>query len=52
MSLLGSSCSDDLLEPPANALRIALHPDGLAPHIENLAEYADHLLARLDRQAS
>jgi len=52
LSLLGSVVSDDLLEPPANALRITLHPDGLAPHIENLAEYADHLLARLDRQAS
>jgi transcriptional regulator with XRE-family HTH domain len=52
VSLLGSTVSPHLLEPPANALRIALHPDGLAPHIENLAEYADHLLSRLDRQAS
>jgi transcriptional regulator with XRE-family HTH domain len=52
LSLLGSVVNARLLEPPANALRIALHPDGLAPHIENLVEYADHLLARLDRQAS
>jgi len=52
LSLLGSVVSPGLLEQPANALRIALHPDGLAPHIENLAEYGDHLLARLDRQAS
>lgn len=52
VSLLGAIVSPTLLEPPANALTIALHPDGLAPHIENLAEYADHLLARLDRQAS
>jgi transcriptional regulator with XRE-family HTH domain len=52
VSLLGSVVSARLLEPPANALRIAVHPEGLAPHIENLAEYADHLLARLDRQAA
>jgi len=52
MSLIGSVVSPHLLEPPANALRISLHPDGLAPHIGNLAEYADHLLARLDRQAA
>lgn len=36
-----------LLEPPANALRIALHPDGLAPRIRNFDEWAGHLLARL-----
>ena len=52
VSLLSSVVSGRLLEPPANALRIALHPDGLAPYIENLAEYADHLLSRLDRQAA
>jgi MmyB-like transcription regulator ligand binding domain len=27
-----------LLAPPANALRIALHPDGMAPRISNLPE--------------
>jgi hypothetical protein len=39
-----------LLKPPVNALRIALHPDGLAPRIENHAEWRAHLLARLRRQ--
>src|SRR6516162_3372319 len=39
-----------LLRPPVNALRIALHPAGLAPHIANLAELRAHLLARLSRQ--
>jgi transcriptional regulator with XRE-family HTH domain len=39
-----------LLAPPANALRIGLHPEGLAPRIRNLAEWQDHLLARLARQ--
>jgi transcriptional regulator with XRE-family HTH domain len=40
-----------LLEPPANALRIALHPAGMAPRILNLAEYRAHLLERLLREA-
>lgn len=39
-----------LLTPPANALRIGLHPEGLAPRIRNLAEWHAHLLARLARQ--
>ncbi|MTD42960.1 helix-turn-helix domain-containing protein [Conexibacter sp. W3-3-2] len=39
-----------LLEAP-NAMRLALHPDGLASRIENLAEHAGHLLLRLQRQA-
>jgi transcriptional regulator with XRE-family HTH domain len=39
-----------LLEPPVNVLRLALHPRGLAPVIENLAEWRGHLLARLRRQ--
>jgi transcriptional regulator with XRE-family HTH domain len=37
-----------LLEHP-NALRIALHPEGLAPRIRNLAQWRHHLIARLRR---
>jgi transcriptional regulator with XRE-family HTH domain len=33
-----------------NVLRISLHPDGLAPRIENLAEWRGHLLGRLRRE--
>jgi hypothetical protein len=39
-----------LLEPPVNALRLSLHPDGVNPRIENLAEWSAHLLERLQRQ--
>lgn len=39
-----------LLEQP-NALRIALHPDGLAPRIDNLGQWRHHLLERLRREA-
>ncbi len=46
--LAGSS--PDLLRPPLNVLRLSLHPDGMAPRIENLAQWRGHLLARLRRQ--
>jgi transcriptional regulator with XRE-family HTH domain len=39
-----------LLEPPVNVLRLALHPDGLAPNIGNLPVWRTHLLERLRRQ--
>jgi transcriptional regulator with XRE-family HTH domain len=39
-----------LLEPPVNALRLSLHPHGIAPRIVNFAEWRSHLLARLRRQ--
>jgi hypothetical protein len=44
------SVGEALLRPPINALRLALHPDGLAPRIVNFAEWRAHLLARLHRQ--
>ncbi len=39
-----------LLTPPLNVLRVSLHPDGMAPRIENLAEWREHVLTRLKRQ--
>lgn len=41
-----------LMEPPINALRVALHPDGLSRSIVNLAEWREHLLARLRAQVA
>lgn len=38
-----------LLQPPLNVLRLSLHPEGLAPRIDNLGEWRSHLLARLRR---
>jgi transcriptional regulator with XRE-family HTH domain len=40
----------ELLAPPRNALRIALHPDGLAPRIRNLPDWSGYLLAQLRRE--
>ncbi|MBW5486882.1 helix-turn-helix domain-containing protein [Streptomyces bambusae] len=39
-----------LLAPPLNAMRITLHPEGLAPRIRNLKEWRGHLLAQMERQ--
>ncbi len=50
VGLLTEGVVPELLEPPANALRVSLHPDGMAPRIVNLAEWSGHLLRRLRRQ--
>jgi transcriptional regulator with XRE-family HTH domain len=42
--------TEELLKPPVNALRIALHPQGLAPRTVNFAEWRGHILAQLRRQ--
>lgn len=42
----------ELLKPPANLLRLSLHPDGLASRIMNFDEWSTHLLARLSRQVA
>jgi transcriptional regulator with XRE-family HTH domain len=52
LAILTRGVDPDLLVPRANALRVCLHPDGLAPRIVNLAEYSAHLIERLDRQAA
>lgn len=48
--LLAGVADPALLAPPANVLRLSLHPAGLAPRIANLAEWRSHLLERLRRQ--
>jgi len=48
--LLGLVTNAELLRPPVNVLRLALHPGGLAPLIVNLGEWRAHLVARLRQQ--
>lgn len=50
--LLEAVADPSLLEPPVNVLRLSLHPQGLGPHIVNLAEWRAHLLDRLRQQIS
>ncbi|HEY1448756.1 MAG TPA: helix-turn-helix transcriptional regulator [Caulobacteraceae bacterium] len=40
----------ELLAPPVNALRLTLHPDGMAGKILNLEEWRGHILSRLRAQ--
>jgi transcriptional regulator with XRE-family HTH domain len=50
--LITAGAAAHLLEPPVNALRLALHPEGMAPRIANLAEWRSHLLGRLRREVT
>ena len=43
--------ASELLVPPVNCMRVALHPQGLAPRIANLGEWRGHLLHRLANEA-
>lgn len=52
VALFTEDCAPQLLDPPVNVLRLSLHPDGMAPRIENLAQWRGHLLDRLHRQAA
>src|SRR5688500_14184253 len=52
VSLFLDGVDPRLLEPPANVLRLSLHPDGMAPRIVNLAEWRAHLLDRLRREVA
>src|SRR5438105_278369 len=52
MAILTEGVATELLAPPINALRVSLHPDGLAPRIANLAQWSAHLLTRLRREAN
>src|ERR671917_423157 len=52
VALLTEGVAEEVLAPPANVLRISLHPDGMTPRILNLGEWRAHLLGRLRRQVS
>lgn len=50
LPILYEAVDPALLVRPVNAMRLSLHPKGLAQHIVNLAEWRDHLLTRLRQQ--
>lgn len=45
--LITEGAAPVLVGPGRNVYRLALHPDGVAPRIRNLAEWARHILAGL-----
>jgi transcriptional regulator with XRE-family HTH domain len=51
VAVLLDGVAPELLQPPVNALRVTLHPRGMAPRILNFAEWSAHLLTRLRRRA-
>jgi transcriptional regulator with XRE-family HTH domain len=52
MVLLAQMVDSSLLEPPVNAMRVGLHPEGLAPWIVNLVEVRSYFIGRLERQVA
>lgn len=48
--MLMEGMPEHLLAGPLNAMRLTLHPRGLAPRIRNLREWRGHLLAQMERQ--
>lgn len=50
VGLLTEGVAQELLEPPVNALRVTLHPHGMAGRILNFGNWSSHLLHRLRRQ--
>lgn len=52
VAMLLDGVSPALLRPPVNVMRLALHPEGVAPRIINLSEVRAHALERLRVQAA
>ncbi|MGW5401104.1 helix-turn-helix domain-containing protein [Streptomyces sp. NPDC003952] len=48
--MLMEGLPEHLLAGPLNAMRLTLHPEGLAPRIRNLRAWRGHLLAQMERQ--
>ena len=47
---LYEGCSADLMRPPVNAVRLTLHPAGMAPRIVNYGAWRAHMLSVLRQQ--
>ena len=50
LAILTEGLAPELLDPLPNAMRVSLHPDGLAPRIVNFDQWSAHLMERLNRQ--
>jgi MmyB-like transcription regulator ligand binding domain len=49
--VLTAGAAPELLEPPINVLRLAVHPDGMGSRVENLAEWGRHIVESLRARA-
>ncbi|MGW0766972.1 helix-turn-helix domain-containing protein [Streptomyces sp. NPDC002676] len=50
IAMLLEGVPEKLMTPAPNAMRLTLHPEGLAPRIRNLREWRGHLLAQMERE--
>ncbi|MEV7866186.1 helix-turn-helix transcriptional regulator [Streptomyces sp. NPDC088124] len=50
VAMLLEGVPERLLTPPLNAMRLTLHPEGLAARIRNLPQWRGHLLDQMGRQ--
>lgn len=50
MDVMAEGAAPELLAAPVNVLRLALHPQGMAPRVGNLAEWGRHILESLRRR--
>ncbi|MEU1007654.1 helix-turn-helix transcriptional regulator [Streptomyces sp. NPDC005890] len=50
IAMLLEGVPEELSAPVPNAMRLTLHPKGLAPRIRNLREWRGHLLAQMERE--
>ncbi len=51
IALLTDGVAPELLTPPINAYRLALHPKGIAPQIRNLTEWSRHITQRVQQES-
>ena len=49
--LFTEGCAPELLKPPVNVRRLALHPAGLAPRVINLREWGRHVTEAMRNRA-
>ncbi|MGW0840573.1 helix-turn-helix domain-containing protein [Streptomyces sp. NPDC002787] len=52
ITMLLDGVPESLLVPPLNAMRLTLHPEGMAPRIRNLRAWRGHLLEQMERQVA
>jgi transcriptional regulator with XRE-family HTH domain len=52
ITVLTDGAAPELVTPPFNVLRLALHPNGMAPRVINLSEWGRHITASLRNQAA
>src|SRR5262245_24228859 len=51
LAVLTEGAAAELVRPPVNVLRLALHTDGMGGRVENLGEWGRHIVDSLRRQA-